>query len=75
MMKHESKRRKPLLIDIMLNGKFFGQVRYTGAVDYEMIDGRMIPAYDDDALSLFVEKERPSLIGKDYRLRITEQRI
>ncbi len=64
-----------LLIDVMLGSKFICQLRYKGRPFPSVMDGAIIPTYDGDDIKRFVEKERPSLKGKGYRIEFSNQSI
>lgn len=64
-----------ILLDIMLDGRFVCQLRYSRQGQLEIINGHMAEVYDLDDLQSFVEKERPSLIGQPYRIEFSQQHI
>ena len=64
-----------LLIDVVLNGRFFCQLRYLKNGNLEWCNNRLIYVYPLEDLQKFVEKQRPSLIGKDYKIEFSNQRI
>ena len=66
---------KPLFLDIMLNGKYICQMKYTGRPTVEFVSGELMPVYDFDDLYRFVDSQRPSLKGKKYSICPTNQRI
>ena len=45
---------KKVLLDIMLNGRFVCQLKYEGMPFPEMIDGKVVPVYDYEALAVWV---------------------
>jgi hypothetical protein len=66
---------KPLLLDVMLNGRFVCQLKYEGMTFHEMIDGKVVPVYDADDMKRFVYEQRPSLRGKDIKIEFSSQII
>lgn len=68
--------KKPeLLHDIMLDGRFVCQLRYSRHSQLKIHNGHIAEVYDLDDLQSFVEKERPSLIGQPYRIEFSQQHI
>lgn len=54
---------KPLLIDIMLDGRFVQQLRYYRRGFPEMIDGEFVESHRREDIEAFVYEKRPSLKG------------
>jgi len=65
---------RPVLLDIMLGGRFVCQLKYTKRGLPKMIDGKIIECHDPGDLKRFVEEKRPSLKGKDYQIAFAELR-
>ena len=66
--------QKVLLIDVMLgDGSFFCQLRYTGTPFPMIIDGKMVPTYDQRDLRRFALEKRPSLANKKFDVIPTNQ--
>lgn len=55
---------KELLLDIMVDGRFYTQLRYNGHPFPKLIDGEVVPVYDRKDIERFVIEKRPSLKGK-----------
>ena len=66
---------KPLLIDIMLDGIWKGQLKYCKHGKPSLIDGEIIEYYEEEELRAFVEEKKPSLKGKPYTIEFSNQRI
>ena len=64
-----------LLIDIMMNGRYKGQLKYYKHGRPDFIDGRIIEVFDAEELKQFVEEKRPSLKGKDYKIKFSNQKV
>ena len=64
-----------ILIDVMVCGRFFCQLRYKGTPFPEIINGKVVPVYNADDIKKFIEKERPSLIGKKYNIQFASQQV
>ena len=69
------KKLKPILLDIMLDGRFVCQLRYARHGQLKIINGRMKEVHDLDDLQSFVEHQRPSLIGQPYKIEFSQQRV
>ena len=68
--------RKAQLIDVMLSdGSFFCQLRYTGTPFPMVINGKIVPTYDEKDLKRFAIEKRPSLAGKSFNVCLTNQRV
>ena len=65
----------PLLLDIMKDGRFYKQLKYTKRGTPEEIDGKILETFDDFELKNFVEESLPSLKGKNYRIRFSDGKI
>ena len=63
------------LLDIMKDGRFYKQLKYTKRGIPEEINGKIIEAFDFRELENFVEEELPSLKGKNYRIRFSNGKI
>lgn len=67
---------KPILVDVMLGGKFVCQLKYTKrGFPRIFADGEVIESVSQDDLRAFVEEKRPSLKGKDYKVAFSNQRV
>lgn len=63
------------LLDIMKDGRFYKQLKYTKRGIPEEIDGEILETFDDFELKNFVEESLPSLKGKNYRIRFSDGKI
>ena len=66
---------KTLLLDIMLNGRFKCQLKYEKNGFPLIMDGEVLESYDASDLKEFVERERPSLKGKDFKIEFATQKV
>lgn len=66
---------KTLLLDIMLDGRFKCQLKYEIASFPLVLDGEVVESYDISDLQEFVERERPSLKGKDFKIEFATQKV
>lgn len=66
---------KPIYLDLMLNDKYIGQLRYTKRGFPEMINGKVEEVHNIEDLEDFVFSQRPSLRGKNIRIIPTTQRV
>ena len=64
-----------LLLDIMIGDTYKGQLKYYKHGKPDLIDGKIIEVFDTEELKKFVEEKRPSLIGKDYRIEFSNQKV
>jgi hypothetical protein len=65
----------PILLDIIKNGRFYKQLKYTKRGFPMLIDGKVIETYNSEDIKKFVEESLPSLVGKDYNIKFAEQRV
>lgn len=63
------------LLDIMKDGRFYKQLKYTKRGIPEEIDGEILEVFDDFELKNFVEESLPSLKGKNYRIRFSDGKV
>lgn len=66
----------PILLDVMLDGRFVCQLRYhSDRRFYHLCCQKVVSSslYDSDSLRYFVESRRPSLAGKRYSIRFSNQ--
>ena len=73
-MKNEA-NSPTVLLDIMLNGVYKGQLKYYGHGNPELINGKIVEVWDPEILRAFVEEQRPSLKGKDFQVHFSNQKI
>lgn len=67
--------KKCLLIDIILEGRFVCQLRYTKHGIPQMINGEIKEVHNTDDINKFVLEQRPSLKGKNYQINFSNQRV
>ena len=65
----------PILLDIIKNGRFYKQLKYTKRGFPMLLDGKVIETYNSEDIKKFVEESLPSLVGKDYNIEFAKQRI
>ena len=63
-----------LYLDIMLHGRFLCQLPYPKRGFPQLVDGKIIEAYDYDDFLRFVYQQRPSLKGKNIEILPSLQR-
>ena len=66
---------KPVLIDVMLDGKHKGQLKYYKHGYPELFDGKIIEVYKTEDIMAFIEEKKPSLKGKPYEFYFSDQRV
>jgi hypothetical protein len=66
---------KPIYLDLMLDGKYIGQLRYTKHGTPEIINGKVEQVHNIKDLEDFVFSQRPSLRGKNIRIISTNNRV
>lgn len=71
----KQKTTPPILLDIMRNGWFLCQLKYTKRGWPEVIDGKTVEVHDLDDIKRFVETQRPSLRNTDYNITFAKQRV
>ena len=65
----------PILLDIIKNGRFYKQLKYTKRGFPQIIDGKIVETHDASDIKKFVEESLPSLVGKDYNIKFAKQRV
>ena len=65
----------PILLDIIKNGRFYKQLKYTKRGFPMLIDGKVIETYNSEDIKKFVEESLSSLVGKDYNIKFAKQRV
>ena len=58
-----------------LYGRFFCQLRYTGRGRLEWLGEKLGYVYNEASIRSFIERMRPSLRGKDYKVDFAKQRV
>lgn len=74
------KHRSEILVDVMLNDRYICQFSYTKRGFPTILDdGSIIETVDLNDITKYVNEQialkRPSLIGKDYRLEFSSQKV
>lgn len=64
----------PLLLDIMLDGRFLCQMSYKGNPMPILVNGDVMPLYDTEEIQKYVYQERPSLKGKNINIRFSTKK-
>ena len=68
--------KRVLLLDIMLGDEFLCQLRYDGHGFPTLLEnGTFVEEVRYEDLQKFVEDKKPSLIGKDYHIEFSNQRV
>ena len=65
----------PVLLDVMMNGRFLCQLRYNKRGFPRVINGKVFEVYNYNDLQAFVEEQRPSLKGKSYIIKFATQKV
>ena len=65
----------PILLDIIKNGRFYKQLKYTKRGFPQIIDGKIVETHDARDIKKFVEESLPSLVGKNYNIKFAKQRV
>ena len=66
---------QPIILDIIKDGRFYKQLKYTKRGFPQMLDGKIVEAHDADDIKRFVEESLPSLVGKNYNIKFAKQRV
>ena len=64
-----------ILLDIIKNGRYYCQLRYTKRGFPCIIKGNITEVINSDDIKDFVEHQLPTLRGKQYRIEFANQRI
>ncbi|MCR5270524.1 MAG: hypothetical protein K6D91_05855 [Prevotella sp.] len=67
--------KQPVLLDVMMGDNFICQLRYNKRGFPQMVDGKVVEVHKESDLKAFVESQRPSLIGKDYHVELSNQSV
>lgn len=70
-----TKKSPPILIDVMCDGYFVCQLKYTRRGWPELIDGKVEEVYDSEEIKAFVLEQRPSLRRKNIKLAFSNSRV
>jgi len=71
----QSASRPPILLDIMQDGRFLCQLRYTKRGFPRMINGKIVEVYDQEDIEKFVLEQRPSLRDKNITIELANQKV
>ena len=66
---------QPIILDIIKDGRFYKQLKYTKRGFPQMLNGKIVEAHDADDIKRFVEESLPSLVGKNYNIKFAKQRV
>ena len=66
---------KPVLLDIMQDGRFLCQLRYNKRGFPQMINGEFVEVHDQKDIEEFVYSQRPSLKGKNIKIEFSNQSV
>lgn len=66
---------KPVLLDVLIDGRFYTQVRYDKRGYPMLVDGEIIEVHKEEDLYKFAEEKLPSLKGKNYQLEFANKPI
>ena len=66
---------KPVLLDIMCEGRFLCQLHYNKRGFAQMIDGEFVEVHDKKDIEDFIYSQRPSLKGKNIRIEFSNQSV
>lgn len=68
--------KKIVLLDIMLGERYITTIAYPVSLkNVRSVNDVLSLNFDYNELTEFVEHERPSLIGKDYKIAFTDRRL
>ena len=63
-----------MLLDIMLDDRFICQLNYKKHGFPVEVDGKIYESYELSDLKEFIEQQKPSLIGKNYRIEFSKEK-
>ena len=66
---------QPVILDIIKEGRFYKQLKYTKRGFPQMLNGKIVETHDADDIRKFVEESLTSLVGKDYNIEFAKQRV
>ena len=66
--------KKTFLLDIMLDGRFKGQLKYGTSSFPLILEGEVVESYDFSDIRESVENERPLLKGTDFKIEFVTQK-
>lgn len=66
---------KPILLDVMLEDRYFKQLKYPKRGFPTLIDGEVVEIHDMKDMEAFVEEKLPFLKGRDWSVSLTNQRV
>ena len=62
-------------VDVMLKGEFVCQLDVSSLGRAEFVGDRMMKVISESELRKFVEEKKPRLVGKDFKVEFTNQRV
>lgn len=66
--------KKKVFLDVMLDDRYVATLTYPVSLkNVRQDDGKLSFSVDYSELTAFVERERPSLRGKQYRIEFTDR--
>lgn len=71
----QSASRPPILLDIMQDGRFLCQLRYTKRGFPRMINGKIVEEHNQEDIEKFVYEQRPSLRDKNITIAFANQKV
>ena len=66
---------QPIILDIIKEGRFYKQLKYTKRGFPQIVDGKIVETHDVRDIKKFVEESLPSLVGKDYNIKFAKQKV
>lgn len=65
----------PIYLDVMKEGRFVCQLRYTRRGFPTLIGGKVVEVHDLSDMEAFVYEQRPSLRGKDIKIAFSSHKV
>lgn len=65
----------PKYIDVMFKGEFVCQLNVSSLGHIEFVGDKIMKVYSEDELRKFVEEKKPRLVGKDFKVEFSNQRV
>ena len=66
---------QPIILDIIKEGRFYKQLKYTKRGFPQMLNGKIVEVHNADDIRKFVEESLLSLVGKNYNIKFAKQRV
>ncbi len=67
--------KEPVLLDVMVGGRFYKQLRYFKHGRPKMVDGKIIEVHDLDEIKAWVLERLPSIANKNYEIGFSQQKV